>query len=322
VTTACTPGGRSGIDPPRPIVTSAPSVAASAAGVPTTGTPPCGDPTASLRPKPGPPRASDYAGDGSLASLLRRGHLTVGIDQSAYPFGYADVIDNQLKGFDIDLVREIAEDLFGGDDPGHLRFRVLPNSIREQAVARGDVDLVAKSVTINCARRATVDFSSTYFESGQRILVLTGTPAAEADHTGGLAALPKSTRMCTVAHTTAAANVVATPGLVSVTGDTWNDCLVHLQQGGADAAVGDDTIMLGLHAQDRHTELVGEKLTHEPYGLEIAKDRPDLVRFVNASLERIRTDGTWLRLYNTHLAPHLPPTSSTPPTIPTATYRD
>jgi polar amino acid transport system substrate-binding protein len=317
LTAACTSSSRSTAEPSGPpiAVASAPPAVS-----PATSVPPCGDPTASLRPDSGPPRAADYTTDGSLAELLRKGFLTVGIDQSSFPFGYADVLDNELKGFDVDLAREVATDLFGGADPEHLRFRVLTNSIREQEVALGKVDLVAKSVTINCERRATVDFSSTYYEAGQRVLVLKNTPAAKVDHSRGLAALPKGTRMCTVAHTTAAANVAATPGLVNVDGENWNDCLVRLQQGGADASVGDDTIMLGLHAQDRDTELVGDKLSYEPYGLEISKNRPDLVRFVNASLQRIRQDGTWLDLFNTYLAPHLPTT--TIPKIPPATYRD
>ncbi|MEU0937935.1 transporter substrate-binding domain-containing protein [Embleya sp. NPDC005971] len=281
----------------------------------------CSDPLASLRPRSGPPRATDYASDGSLAHILRQGFLTVGIDQSSYPFSYADVADhNRLKGFDIDLVREIAADLFGSTDPSRLHFRVLPNNIREQSVANGDVDIVAKSVTVNCGRRALVDFSSVYYESGQRTLVVRDSPAAAADHAKGLIGLPSGTRVCTVAGTTSAEAVRATRGLAPVTGETWADCLVRIQQGQADAAVGDDTIMAGLQAQDRFVQLVGPKLTREPYGLEIAKTRPDLVRFVNASLERIRQDGTWSRLYETYVARYIP--ESGPVTAPVAVYRD
>ncbi|WP_126635689.1 transporter substrate-binding domain-containing protein [Embleya hyalina] len=281
----------------------------------------CGNPTESLRPAAGPPRASDYRTDGSLARVLERGYLIVGIDQSAFPFGYADVTDhNRLKGFDIDLVRQITADLFGSDDPSRLRFRVVPNNIREQSVANGTVDMVAKSVTVNCRRRAVVDFSSVYYESGQRLLVVDDTPAAAADHTKGLTGLPTGTRVCTVGGTTAADAVHATRGLIDVTGDNWTDCLVRIQQGQADAAIGDDTVMAGLQAQDRFIRVVGPKLTREPYGLEIGKGKPDLVRFVNASLERIRRDGTWRRLFDTYLARYIPESEGM--TAPEAEYRD
>ncbi|MFE3198300.1 transporter substrate-binding domain-containing protein [Embleya sp. NPDC059237] len=296
----------------------APGFAPGAAGEPPAA---CGSPTASLRPAPGPPRAADYRTEGSLTRILERGYLTVGIDQSAYPFGYADVTDhNRLKGFDVDLVREITADLFGGNDPSRLRFRVVPNNIREQSVADGTVDIVAKSVTVNCRRRAVVDFSSVYYESGQRVLIVDDTPAAGADHTKGLAGLPTGTRVCTVGGTTAADAVHTTRGLVDVTGDNWTDCLVRIQQGQADAAVGDDTVMAGLQAQDRFIRVVGPKLTSEPYGLEIGKGKPDLVRFVNASLERIRHDGTWRRLFDTYLGRYIPESGGV--TAPEAEYRD
>ncbi|WP_406288457.1 transporter substrate-binding domain-containing protein [Embleya sp. NBC_00896] len=318
VLVSCTPTHRSAAGPTDPAA--APGAQGTAAAAPTTSpVASCGEPTASLRPRPGPPDAADYTADGSLARILARGYLTIGIDQSAYPFSYADAVDNSLQGFDIDLVREIAKDLFGSADSSRLRFRVVPNAVREQSVANGVVDIVAKSVTINCRRRAVVDFSSTYYAAGQRVLVLRGTPADAADHTRGLAGLPPGTRMCTVGGTTAAENVRATRGLVDVSGDTWADCLVRIQQGAADAAVGDDTIMVGLQAQDRYLRLVGPKLSHEPYGLEIAKEHPDLVRFVNASLQRVRADGTWTRLYDTHLARFLPADDRV---VPQAVYAD
>ena len=40
-----------------------------------------------------------------------------------------------------------------------------------------------------------------------------------------------------------------------------------MQQGEADAATGDDTVLAGFAAQDPNTEVVGEQFTDEPYGL-------------------------------------------------------
>jgi len=64
-------------------------------------------------------------------------------------------------------------------------------------------------------------------------------------------------------------------------------------------------------------KVVGPKFTDEPYGIGMALTHPDLVRFVNAVLERMRTDGTWTTNYNRWLAPYAP--GATPPP---ATYRD
>jgi polar amino acid transport system substrate-binding protein len=76
------------------------------------------------------------------------------------------------------------------------------------------------------------------------------------------------------------------------------DCLVAMQQGQADGATGDDTVLAGLAAQDPNTEVVGNKFTDEPYGLGIAKDRIDFVQFVNSVIEQMRTDGRWKAIYS------------------------
>jgi Bacterial extracellular solute-binding proteins, family 3 len=55
----------------------------------------------------------------------------------------------------------------------------------------------------------------------------------------------------------------------------------------------DNSVLAGLAAQDPETKLVGPLFTVEQHGVAISKSAPDLVRFVNAVLEQMRTDGTW-----------------------------
>ena len=78
---------------------------------------------------------------------------------------------------------------------------------------------------------------------------------------------------------------------------TWADCLVALQQHDVDAISTDDAILAGLVAQDPYLHIVGPNLAEEPYGIGINLTNTPLVRFVNATLDRIRNDGTWDTLY-------------------------
>ena len=77
----------------------------------------------------------------------------------------------------------------------------------------------------------------------------------------------------------------------------WTDCLVRLQQGDVVAISTDDSILDGLAAQDPWTKIIGKPLTDEPYGLAISKQHPEFVRFVNAVLQQLRTDGQWAASY-------------------------
>jgi polar amino acid transport system substrate-binding protein len=77
----------------------------------------------------------------------------------------------------------------------------------------------------------------------------------------------------------------------------WTDCLVLLQQGDVAAICTDDSILDGLAAQDPWTKLVGPRLTDEPYGLAISKQHQEFVRFVNAVLQQLRSNGRWKASY-------------------------
>ena len=84
------------------------------------------------------------------------------------------------------------------------------------------------------------------------------------------------------------------------------DCMVKFQNGETDAITTDDTVLAGLAAQDPYAEvLASERLTEEPYGIGVNAEHVDLVRFINAMLERMRADGSWQASYDRWLRPSL-----------------
>jgi polar amino acid transport system substrate-binding protein len=120
---------------PTPSVSIAPAPVrpAGAQDITTTPQPPnndCGDREASLRPGPLPSPDAMPAGS-TMADIAARGRLIVGVDQSTYMFGYRDPGSVELKGFDIDLAREIARRIFG--DPDSIKLQVVDASQRETA---------------------------------------------------------------------------------------------------------------------------------------------------------------------------------------------
>ena len=240
----------------------------------------CAHPTWSLRPAgPGP----------SVAAIRRRGHLRAGVDQNTLLLGYANPLHGQrIEGFEIDLLHELSRALFG--KPNRIEFHALTTAERLSAVRDGTVDIVADAVTINCSRAAQVDFSSVYLSAGQRLLVPADSSARSINDLGGK-------RVCTTQTSTSGATLSRYPGVIPYVVPQRTDCLVALQQGQVDAITSDDAILLGFKSQDPYTKVIGGAIEPEPYGMAISKRNPDLVRWVNRELARMRADGTWRRLH-------------------------
>ncbi|WP_227997397.1 glutamate ABC transporter substrate-binding protein [Nocardia australiensis] len=263
--------------------------------------PPCGDPTASLRPT--------GAGGPNIDSIRARGRLLVGLDTGSNLFSFRDPISGTIVGFDADIAREVARDLLGS--PDLVEYRSLGSADREQALQDHTVDLVAKTMTVTCERRQRVSFSTVYLRANQRVL------AVKDSGINGIGDLAGK-RVCVVRGTTSLDRIRHDqPAATILTVPTWADCLVVLQQRQVDAVSTDDAILAGLAEQDPYTELVGGSISVEPYGIGISKGNDDLVRFVNGTLDRIRADGTWDHIYQQWLSALGPS-----PGPPAPTYQD
>jgi polar amino acid transport system substrate-binding protein len=259
------------------------------AAAPTPPTPPCGDVTASLRPPAALPAPGRMPAGSFMATIQKRGYLIAGVNAGALDFGYLNPFTGQIDGFEVDLVRQLARAIFG--NPDRVRLLVLAVPQRIPFAQQGKVDVVVDTVTITCARRRQVDFSTVYYDAKQRVLVPANSPARSIADLGGK-------RVCASAQSAPIQVIHAQPSRpIAVGAPQAIDCLVYLQEGRVDAISTDDSILLGLRAQDPNTKLIGGPLADVPYGMVISQAHPDFVRFVNGVLEQLRTNGTWTQLY-------------------------
>ena len=243
----------------------------------------CNPEASSLSPS-GPPQVTPGS---SMAKIRARGYLIAGVDQSTYHFGFLNPLNGQIEGFDIDMIRAVATAIFG--NPDHIQYKAISDAQRIPDILNGTVDIVAHTMTITCDRLQQVDFSSVYFDAHQRVLVLKN---STVQNLAGL----RGQKVCATTGSDSLARISAAKA-VPVAVPYWTDCLVLLQQGDVAAISTDDSILDGLAAQDPWTKLVGPALTNEPYGLAISRQHPDFVRFVNAVLQQLRTDGQWKASY-------------------------
>ncbi|MEU4496072.1 glutamate ABC transporter substrate-binding protein [Streptomyces sp. NBC_00210] len=255
---------------------------------------------------------SSAAGGPNIDAIVQRGKLIVGVDQNSYRWGYRNPATGGLEGFDIDLAHAIAKDILG--KPDAIIFRAIPTNQRIPALNNGTVDIVVRTMTINCARIKQVAFSTAYFQSGQQVLAPKGSSITGYDKS--LA----GKRVCTAEGSTAYEELEkksfgatfkdehdGQPGDEDVlTVSNQLDCLVRLQLGLADAVVTDNALGAGQAAQDPAVELKGGKpFTTEFYGVATKLGKDDLVRRVNNVLDTYRK-GPWTEAYNKWLAADLP----------------
>jgi polar amino acid transport system substrate-binding protein len=254
----------------------------------------CGDLTASLRPSATLPAPGAMPSGSFMAKIVHRGYLIAGVNDSFLQFGYLNPFTGRIEGFEIDLVRELARSIFGNPNAVQLKALTVPQRI--PFVQRGDVDIVVDAVTITCARRRQVAFSTVYYDAHQRVLVPVTSTARGLQDLGGkrVCASAQSAPIDVIEHQRSHPIAVGAPQAI--------DCLVYLQQGRVDAVSTDDSILLGLRSQDPYTKLVGPSVAAVPYGMAISRAHPDFVRFVNGVLQRMRTDGAWQSIYSRWLS--------------------
>jgi polar amino acid transport system substrate-binding protein len=289
---------------PAPTATASPPAAAPAAPAPVDTS--C-HPRESLRPTGPSPAPGHIPTTGTLGKIQERGRLILGTSQSTLLFSYRNAFTGKLEGFDVDMGRQIAQAIFG--DPDKIQIKVIANDQRVPLANSGAVDLVAYTMTMNCARWKSVNFSTVYYDAGQRVLVSTASTAKSINDLGGK-------KVCAANGSTSLDNIAKVPAKpIPVGRPTFADCLVAFQQNQVDAISTDDTILAGLAAQDPYAKVVGPPFTDEPYGLAMPKD-DEFTRFVNAVLEKNRENGTWTATYKKWLGRFGPP-----PAPPAPEYR-
>jgi polar amino acid transport system substrate-binding protein len=258
-------------------------------------------PTGTL-PAPGRMPAGSY-----MEKIQKRGRLILGTSQDTLLFSSRNAFTGKVEGFDVDMGRQIAQAIFG--NPDKIQIKVIAYDQRVPLAASGAVDLVADTMTMNCARWKGVNFSTVYYDAGQKVLVSSDSTVKSIDELGGkkVCAAVGSTSLENIAKVAAKPVPVGRPGFA--------DCLVAFQQNQVDAISTDDTILVGLAAQDPYAKVVGPRFTEEPYGLAMPKN-DEFTRFVNGVLEKNRRNGTWKATYAKWLGDFGPA-----PAPPTPEYR-
>lgn len=225
------------------------------------------------------------------------GKIKIGIKYDQPGLGLKE--PNGFSGFDVDVATYVAKEL--GYEPNQIEFIETKSADRENALARGDVKLIAATYSITDERKEKVDFAGPYLLAHQDLLVKAGSDITEATDLNGK-------NLCSVTGSTSAENVkkdFAPKANLKETGG-YSECIAGLQSGSVDALTTDDSILAGYAAQEQYKgkfKLAGLKLSNENYGIGVKKGDTETVNKVNAALEKMVKDGAWDKAVKDNFGP-------------------
>jgi ABC-type amino acid transport substrate-binding protein len=216
---------------------------------------------------------------------ISEGKLTVGSDIPYAPFEFGQAPD--YKGFDVDLVREIAKRL-----ELDVEFVKTPFDTIFRNLAQGKFDMVASSTTITEERKRTVDFSDPYFAADQSLMVRKGSGITTVeDLKGEVIGAQLGTTGADFAKEEIDAESVRTYDLV-------DDAFKALQTEQIAAVINDCPISKYAERSKPDLRVVRAIETGENYGLAFAKDSDTLREAVSGALDEIKRDGTYDKIFS------------------------
>jgi len=207
--------------------------------------------------------------------------IRIATDATFPPFEMVDEISKELTGFDVDLMKAIAESA-----GFQYEFVNLPFDPMLAGVSECQYDLAIAAITITDERKAQFLFSDPYIDAGQIIIVKgdDNTITSKSDLSGKTIGAQLGT--------TGEIEAKAIEGITYKPYDTYDLAFLDLANGQIDAVIADYPTALGFIAQNpEKLKTVGEKFTNESYGIAICKDRTDLLEKINPALQAVKNAG-------------------------------
>lgn len=216
--------------------------------------------------------------------------ITWGVKADTKLFGLMDVKEGKIKGFDADIATELTKRVLGKDATAN--FVQVTSQTRIPLLKNGNIDAIIATMTITPEREKQVDFTNSYFEAGQSLLVKKGSAiksVKDLNKTG--------TKVLGVTGANSVENIKkAAPKAKVLELSDYAQAMTALKSGQGVALTTDNGILYGMASQNPGYEVVGGAFTKEPYGIAVNKGQEPLKKALNKALKEIEADGTYNRI--------------------------
>lgn len=234
--------------------------------------------------------SSPKENNGPVADIKKNGKIVVGTATGYYPFEMADK-QGTLVGYDIDVAKAIAKDMGVEVEFQNYAFNGLISALQTKKV-----DIVIAGMTINDKRKEAVDFTDTYFESGQALLINKNYPNVKSwqdlDKPGNVIAVSMGTT----------ADQTATEMFKQATVKKFEgSALAGLELlNGKAVAVVHETPWVAIYNRQNpdKTYAILEPFTKENLGIAVPKGNPELVTYLNDFLKKYKESPDYKKAYD------------------------
>ena len=235
--------------------------------------------------------AEETTAEAATSEALADGVLTVGTNAEFPPFEYVGD-DGEADGFDIALIKAIGEKLGVEVQVENMEFASLVTSIGSK------IDVAIAGMTVTDERKESVDFSDSYYEAVQYVVLPEGSEIATADDLVGKTI---GVQLGTTGDFIASDIADTTVSQYNKAVDAVNDLI----NGKVDCVIIDKNPALVFESkfEGQVTAVDGAQFGFEAeeYAIAMPKGDSALVEQVNAALAEIKADGTFDQLVATYI---------------------
>lgn len=243
--------------------------------------------------------ASDSSNDGvstsTLDTIKKNGFITMSTNAEFEPFEYKD--GESIVGIDLEISQKIADKLGVELKVNDVAFDSLIPEITS-----GKADFVAAGMTADDERRKNVDFSDSYFDAGQAVIVKKGGDIkAPKDLDGKKVGVQTGTtgdKYCT--------NEDGTSEIKVGSVERYNkgmDAVSDLIAGRIDAVVIDDfPAQKYVEKNSDKIAKLNDMLTSEQYAIAVKKGNTELTDLINETLKELKDSGDLQKIFDKYLA--------------------
>ena len=218
----------------------------------------------------------------TLAELKETGEIVMGTNVAFPPYEfYPNEDSSNATGIDVEIMEAIAKDL-----GVTLRIEDMEFDSIVMAVSSGKVDVGAAGMSVDEKRLKNVNFTDTYTNAKQVIIVKEDSPiSAIGDLEGKKVGVQSGTTGDTYASDDKTIGSVErySNGILAVQ---------SLKQDKIDAVIIDNEPAKVFVKQNEGLKILDEEYTDENYAIAVAKQNKEILEALNQSLAKLKADGT------------------------------